>query len=66
MLQISCFDVFFFFGGQETININNFSGLSRDRVGVKFVHVLPFAWGKGEHINKFPRKSQASAGTVLG
>ena len=37
-----------FFGGQKKpININNFSGLSREWVGVKFVYVLPFLGKKG-------------------
>ena len=46
---------------RERKNIDNFSGLSREWVGVKFVYVLPFSWGKGKYINKVPRKSQENA-----
>ena len=28
------------------VNINNFSALSQERVGVKFVYVLPFSYNK--------------------
>ena len=47
-------------------NINNCSGLSRERVGVKFVYVLPVSCGKkGKHINKdFPGQSQDNPGTI--
>ena len=44
---------FFVRGDKKPININNFSGLSREWVGVKI-------------INKIPRRSQESAGTVPG
>ena len=50
--------------GKKPININNFSGLSREWLGVKFVYVLPFPGEKGKHINKIPRKSQENSGTV--
>ena len=44
--------------------MNNFSGLSREWVGVKFVYIfVPFSWEKG-HMSKIPRKSQEEAGTV--
>ena len=51
---------------KKTININNFSGLAQEWVGVKSVDVLPFSWENGKHINKISRKSQANAGTVPG
>ena len=43
-------------------NKHNFSGLSREWVGVKLVYVLPFFLGKSEHINKSPRNSQEMPG----
>ena len=47
-------------GTQKPININNFSGLCRERVGVNFVFLcVLFLWGKGKYINKIPRKSHA-------
>ena len=48
------------------ININNFSGLSREWVGVKIVSVSPSFLGKNKHINKIHRTTQESAGTVPG
>ena len=35
-------------GRGKPINMNNFSGLSPEWVGVNFVYVLPFSWGKRE------------------
>ena len=58
-------------GEKETININNFSGLSRERVGVKFVYVLPFSWGRREtqkkilgNLRKMPGQSRDNPGTI--
>ena len=43
------------------------SGLSRERVGVKFIYGFLFSWGKTKHIDKISKnKSQRNAGTVLG
>ena len=50
---------------KKPINMNNFSGLSREWVGVKFVYVL-FLGETRKHISKFPRKFQENAGTVPG
>ena len=36
-------------GDRKPINLNNFFELSRERVGVQFVCVLPFCWAKREH-----------------
>ena len=52
------------FGEEKPINMNSFSGLSREWVGVSFVSVLSFLGEKGKHINKTHRKSQEKAGTV--
>ena len=38
--------------------------VSRERVGVKIVQVLPLCWGQKEHMNKIPRKSQENGGTI--
>ena len=32
--------------GEKAINMNNLSGLARERVVVKFVYVLPLSWGQ--------------------
>ena len=56
------------FRAPEPININNFSGLSREWMGVKSVNVLLFfSWEDGNtQKNKIPRKSQENAWTVPG
>ena len=53
-------------GTRKTININNFSGLSRERVGVKVVYVLPFSWTKREKSQEISGKCQDSPGIILG
>ena len=67
--QISCTD---FGGGKIPININNFSGLSQERVGVKFVYVLPVSWGNwekhkqnSEDISGKGRESPGQSRTIL-
>ena len=50
--------------------VNNFSGLSRDWVGLKFVYVLPFSWGKREtqkhNSEEMSGKCRDGPGTVPG
>ena len=51
------------------MNINAFSGLSQERVGVKIIYVLPFFLGekethKPENARKIPRQSRDNPGTV--
>ena len=51
---------------KKPINKNNFSGLSQEWVGVKFVYVFPFSCAKRETHKQIPRKSQENYVTVLG
>ena len=58
-------------GENKPIHINNFSGLSREWVGVKFVYVLPFSWGRRKHITNLignlrnmPGQSRDSPGII--
>ena len=53
-------------GAEKPINIDKFSGLPREWVGVKLVYVRPFLGRKGKHIHKTARKSQESAGIFPG
>ena len=51
---------------KQPININKFSGLSREWMGSNLFMCCPFLGRKGKYINKIPRKSQDNAGTVAG
>ena len=51
-------------GEKRPININNFSGLSRERVGVKMVNALSFPGGDRKHINKVLWRSREMPGTA--
>ena len=52
--------------GEKPININNFSGLSRVWVGVKFVSVLPFSWAKRETHKQNPQEIAGKCRDSLG
>ena len=56
-------------GGRSTktpANINNFSGLSWEQVGVDFVYASPFSWTNSDTHKQSSKKSQENAGTVPG
>ena len=54
-------------GDKKPINTNNFSGLSREWVGVKFCLCVAFFLGeKGKHIKTIRRQSQENVWTVPG